>query len=68
MSKTQSRLQTAIKETKEYLELNYDYDYDDEPTDGDALDYLADECGQDGSGSCSMAGSEYCDWECPFSG
>ncbi|HLL74867.1 MAG TPA: hypothetical protein VK421_06345 [Pyrinomonadaceae bacterium] len=56
-------LRQAIKEGLEWQELNGDPD----ATDSDALDGLMDECGQDASGSCSMAGSEYCDWECPFS-
>jgi hypothetical protein len=45
-------LKTAIRETREYLELNCD---------------LMSECGKDNSGGCSLAGTEYCDWECPFS-
>lgn len=60
-------LKTAIDETKEYLELNYDYDDDESPTDDDAMEHLIGECGKDRSGYCSMAGSEYCDFECPFS-
>jgi hypothetical protein len=56
-------LKTAIRETKEYLQLNSDPDADDD----DALDSLMEDCGQDASGSCSLAGTEYCDWECPFS-
>lgn len=58
-------LERAIRERKEYAECNYDDA--DEFTDNDALDELMGECGQDGSGSCSLAGTEYCDWECPFS-
>lgn len=60
-----SRLRHAIKETREYLELNYDPDPDAD--DEDAFGYLMDECGQSPGGGCSMAGSEYCDFECPFS-
>jgi len=56
-------LKRAIAETKEYLQLNRDEDV----TDDDALEDLMDEYGQDGSGSCSLAGTEYCDWDCPFS-
>jgi hypothetical protein len=58
-----SKLSRAIRETREYLELNSDPD----ATDDDALDFLSDECGKDANGSCSQAGTEYCDWECPFS-
>ena len=41
--------------------------YDDEPTDEDALELLMMECGKTRDGYCQMAGTEYCDWECPFS-
>ena len=58
-------LKTAIDETKEYLDLNFD-DKDDH-SDDDAIEHLMGECGQMADGSCSMVGSEYCDWECPFS-
>lgn len=57
-------LKQAIKEQKEYHELNFD---DDVYTDDDTIEDLMDECGRDSSGSCSMSGTEYCDWECPFS-
>ena len=53
----------AIRETREYLELNADPD----ATDEDAADYLMHECGKDQNGRCSLAGTEYCDFECPFS-
>jgi hypothetical protein len=62
------KLRRAIAETKDFLNLNYDpTDDDDGYTDDDAIDHLMDECGQDGDGNCSMAGTEYCDWDCPFS-
>lgn len=60
-------LDRAIKEVKEHLEINRDWDDDDGPNDDDAIDYLMDECGRDPGGGCSMAGTEYCDWDCPFS-
>lgn len=56
-------LKTAIRETKEYLQLNVDADARDD----DALDYISDECGMTPYGGCLSAGTEYCDWECPFS-
>lgn len=56
-------LKNAIRETKEYLQLNMDADANDD----DALDYLSEECGKNSKWRCSMAGTEYCDWECPFS-
>ena len=60
-------MKTALAETKDYLELNRQRDDGERFTDEDALEELMDECGQDSSGSCSLAGTEYCDWECPFS-
>ena len=43
-----------------------DHDIDDEPDDDD----LEEECGRwlDGrlSSQCSLAGTEWCDWECPI--
>lgn len=56
-------LKRAIAETKEWLQLNSDPYADDE----DAFDDLAQNCGQMQGGGCSLAGTEYCDWECPFS-
>lgn len=58
-----SKLSQAIKETREYLQLNVDADSNDD----DAIEYLSDECGKDHRGRCSQAGTEYCDFECPFS-
>lgn len=57
------RYHQAIDETREYLEINGN----PEATDDDAFEHLAAECGQQRDGSCTMAGSEYCDFECPFS-
>jgi len=53
----------AVKETREFLQINGRPD----ATDGDAVDYLIGECGRMPSGHCGMAGSEYCDFECPYS-
>jgi hypothetical protein len=64
-----SKLEQRIREQKEHHEINYDPPDDDEfdgYTDEDAIDDLIDECGQDRDGYCSMAGSEYCSFECPF--
>jgi hypothetical protein len=57
-------LSEAIRETREWLEINGSPD----ATASDALEDLLDECGQDASGYCHYAGTEYCDFECPFSG
>ena len=67
-----SNLKHAIAEQKEYMNLNYSRDLVDDEDDGsfsddDALEELAEDCGKDRHGSCSLAGTEYCDWECPFS-
>jgi hypothetical protein len=63
-----ARLRWAIHQRKEHAECNYDYDDDDGGfTDDDAIEELMGECGQDRHGSCSLAGTEYCDWDCPFS-
>jgi hypothetical protein len=56
-------LKTAIRETKEWMQINGSPDADDD----DACDHLMEDCGKDASGRCSLAGTEYCDWECPFS-
>lgn len=62
-------LKHAIREMKEHLELNGGYgDEDRGPDDDDAIEALMDDCGQNADGECSLAGTEYCDWECPFSG
>lgn len=59
-------LKEAIRERKEFAECNYDdpEDFSDE----DAIEELEADCGMTRDGGCTMAGSEYCDWECPFSG
>jgi hypothetical protein len=58
-----SKLSRAIQEVREHLQLNSDPD----ATDEDALDDLLGECGKQPDGSCLEAGTEYCDFECPFS-
>jgi hypothetical protein len=61
--KPNGRLRQAIAETREHLQLNSDPD----ATEWDAMENLFDDCGQDRNGYCSKAGSEECDFECPFS-
>jgi hypothetical protein len=62
-----SNLRWAIAEMKEHHEVNYDADDDDgDYTDEDAIDDLITDCGRTNDGGCSLAGTEYCDWECPF--
>lgn len=62
-----ARLHRAIAERKEHAECNYDFDEDEAFTDDDAIDELMGECGQTPDGYCTLAGTEYCDWDCPFS-
>lgn len=68
-----SKLSHAIKEVKEHLELNGGgreidgYHNRNHVTDDDAIEHLMGECGMDRTGSCSMAGTEHCDFDCPFS-
>jgi len=39
---------------------------DDELTEIDFDEDDEDECGMTEDGFCQLAGTEYCDWECPF--
>ncbi|MGE0133279.1 MAG: hypothetical protein AB7U82_34815 [Blastocatellales bacterium] len=40
-----------------------DAEYDDEE---DELELAMQECGQTRDGGCLLAGTEYCDFDCPF--
>jgi hypothetical protein len=63
MSEEQDRfLQHRIREQLQWMQDNQDADMTEE----DALDHLLNECGQTDDGDCLLAGSEYCDFECPF--
>lgn len=42
------------------------YDDDDEPDELDEDERALSECGQTPDAGCLMAGTEYCDFECPF--
>lgn len=45
-----------------------DYDFEDFGDDElDEYEMALGECGQDGEGFCMLIGTEYCDWDCPFS-
>ena len=65
--KHEKYLRYRIDEMKQHLDLNCDTDDGEGHTDDDAIDHLMDECGKDRDGYCSQAGTEYCDFECPFS-
>lgn len=41
------------------------YDFDDFESGLDEDEFDFDDCGMMPDGLCSMAGSEWCDWECP---
>jgi len=62
-----ARLNRAIAERKEHAECNYDFNEDERFTDDDAIEELMAECGKDLDGYCSLAGTEQCDYDCPFS-
>ena len=65
MSEAHDRfLAHRIRSTWQWMQDNFDDD--DEVTEEDALDYLREECGQTPDGGCLLAGSEQCDFECPF--
>jgi hypothetical protein len=55
-------LQHRIREEWQWMQDNYEEDI----TERDALDHLLQECGQTDDGDCLHAGSEYCDFDCPF--
>lgn len=44
-----------------------DVDWNDDDDDTDEIEDAMDECGQMQGGGCMLAGTEHCDFECPFS-
>lgn len=56
------------------LDFDEDVDYDGDPWCGDCgkcedcLEIAMGECGMMPDGGCMLAGTEHCDWDCPFSG
>lgn len=50
------------------METFYGDDYEDfEEDDGpDEIEQALQECGQTGEGGCLMAGTEHCDFDCPY--
>lgn len=42
-----------------------DFYDEDEPYDPEEDD-LGDECGRTGDGTCMLAGTEFCDFDCPY--
>ena len=58
-----NRSQQLIEETKDWMEMN---GYDD-PTWDDAYEDAMSNCGMLMDGTCMLAGTEFCDWECAIS-
>ncbi len=55
-------------EAERELEARGYYDYD-EPEYDDEADYdPIEDCGKMPGGQCTLAGTEFCDWDCPYSG
>ena len=50
-----------LKEIEDWLLINTDEDVE-----VDAVEYAWGNCGRDQYGNCGHAGSEYCEFECPF--
>lgn len=57
-----------MDEDEEFNELLYnDEEYDEEDREQAAFEQAIQDCGQNAQGTwCSMAGTEYCDFQCPF--
>lgn len=49
-------------------ESDTDRDYDEEEDDFDDEDQFDEDCGMTRDGSCTMIGTEFCDWMCRYSG
>lgn len=58
-------LNQDMKERQEWADANMD---EDAANDFDPLEDAMDECGMTFDGNCLLAGTEYCEFECPFSG
>ena len=56
-----------IRDMLEHMNLNWEREDGESWIEEDAVNALANECGLQGNGHCTLAGSEYCEWECPFS-
>lgn len=53
-----TNLARRIREERDWM--------DDNGIEGDPYEELLDQCGMTRDGGCQFAGSEYCDWNCPF--
>jgi len=51
-------LKQRVREEQEWIDTN--------GWDSDPYEELLSQCGMTGDGGCLYAGSEYCDWNCPF--
>lgn len=45
----------------------YDNPYEDDAEEVDEDEQVAMDCGRIQDGTCTLAGTEFCDWDCPFS-
>lgn len=50
-----------LKEIEDWLLINTD-----EEAEVDAVEHAMGQCGKTKNGSCMLAGSEHCEFECPF--
>lgn len=61
-------LDEPLRLTRPPEEDEHEFYIGDEPDDEDEMDEAEMNCGEMPEGGCSLAGTEWCDWECPFSG
>jgi len=60
------RLHRAIANRMEFARCNYGNE-DGPFTEDAALEEVMADCGMTPDGYCTLAGTEFCDWDCPFS-
>ena len=60
--------ETCAADNDVYQKPEFQYDpADDERDEYDEIAEAEMNCGMNSDGQCSQAGTEYCDWNCPFS-
>lgn len=62
MSRSKEWQMQLHRETLEHMQINEDPD----ATLEDAMWRNRERCGKWGDDGCTKAGTEYCDWECPY--
>ena len=56
---------STMPKSDELVNIDHDpTDFDDDGLDDEDEEYY--DCGMDRDGGCSLAGTEQCDWECPY--